>query len=474
MRTYHGLDELRETVVSGGYCIGCGACGAFSRGAISIELTEFGEYQAAIPTNAGYDGPDIREVCPFSDLAVDETALAGALFGVDSSFDSNIGYYRGLYAGHVTTGDFRSQGSSGGVGSWIASQLLDKSMVDHVIHVRPGPVGFEFAISSTVADVLAGAKSRYFPIEMSEVLTEVSNRPGRYAIVGLPCFIKAFRLLSRVEPVIAERIRFTVGLVCGHLKSAKFADFLAWQMGVVPGQLKDIDFRHKRPDRPAPDYAVRVESRCGHSEVTPLRELFGHKWGYGLFKYAACDFCDDVMAETADITIGDAWLPDFDQDPMGTNIIVVRTPEFEHLIQEGRRNAELALTEIDATAVAASQAGGLRHRRMGLAYRLFRKDQAGEWRPPKRIAASNTGPRRYQKLQQTRIALRERSRAVYQRAAARNDFGILIQELVPLMRRHDRLAISFAENISRSWLGGFLRFIPKSIRQRLRRMLGLT
>jgi hypothetical protein len=32
-------------------------------------------------------------------------------------------------------------------------------------------------------------------------------------------------------------------------------------------------------------------------------------------------------------------------------------------------------------------AGGLRHRRAGLAYRLFLKDAAGAWRPPKRVDA---------------------------------------------------------------------------------------
>lgn len=40
--------------------------------------------------------------------------------------------------------------------------------------------------------------------------------------------------------------------------------------------------------------------------------------------YKACDFCDDVFAETADIALGDAWLPEYVQDGNGTNVVVTR------------------------------------------------------------------------------------------------------------------------------------------------------
>ena len=42
----------------------------------------------------------------------------------------------------------------------------------------------------TPEEVLAGAKSRYYPIEMSKVMDFIKNNEGRYAFVGIPCFIK--------------------------------------------------------------------------------------------------------------------------------------------------------------------------------------------------------------------------------------------------------------------------------------------
>ena len=61
---------------------------------------------------------------------------------------------------------------------------------------------------------------------MSGVLEEIRTSPGRYAVVGIPCFIKAVHLARAADPILRERIVYTLGLVCGHMKSARFAESL--------------------------------------------------------------------------------------------------------------------------------------------------------------------------------------------------------------------------------------------------------
>ena len=102
------------------------------------------------------------------------------------------------------------------------------------------------------------------------------------------------------------------GSLTAYLKSKAFAELCAWQCGIRPSELRAIDFRTKLANRPANDYAVTVTGgNNGHaiSSTKPTSELFGSNWGLGFFKYKACDFCDDVVAETADVSLGDAWLP---------------------------------------------------------------------------------------------------------------------------------------------------------------------
>lgn len=199
------------------------------------------------------------------------------------------------------------------MGTWLLYELIRTSRVDYIINVRAeseksstGAPLFSYTVRNTVESIKSGAKSRYYPVELSGVLEEVLNTPGRFAIVGLPCFLKSVRLLQRNNHVLTERIQYCIGLVCGHLKSTRYSQSLAWQVGIEPNDLKSIDFRVKDPAAPANRYGTAFLSDKTN-KVVQTNNLFGTDWSAGAFKYKACDFCDDVFAETADIVIGDAW-----------------------------------------------------------------------------------------------------------------------------------------------------------------------
>jgi coenzyme F420-reducing hydrogenase beta subunit len=276
---------------------------------------------------------------------------------------------------------------------------------------------------------------------MSAVIREMVQVPGRYAVVGLPCFIKAIRLACRESPVLKERITVAIGLVCGHLKSTAFAELMAWQCDVAPSELRSIDFRTKLKGRPASSYAVTVwGNRSGQSvEVSkPTSQLLGSNWGHGLFRYKACDFCDDVVAETADISIGDAWLPEFEVDSDGTNVIVVRSQRLNAVLREANAAKRIHIVPISAERAAASQAGGFRHRRDGLALRLYVADKEGQWRPKKRVAPSisHLSPKA-QKSYLMRYELAETSHVAFRRAKLVKDLNEFKNAMMPLIKRYD-------------------------------------
>lgn len=162
-------------------------------------------------------------MCPFSNDSKNETEIGKDLFeDYGTSFNEYTGYYLQNYAGYVKEDSYRDNGSSGGMGSWIAAQLLEQDKVDAVIHVRESTdiknSLFEYQVSTNKEDLLSGAKSKYYPIELSHVMDYVKNNDGRYAIIGIPCFIKSVRLLSNKNNEIKDRIKYCIGLVCGHLK----------------------------------------------------------------------------------------------------------------------------------------------------------------------------------------------------------------------------------------------------------------
>ena len=443
------ITSLFDTVVSGGYCSGCGGCAAVADSPITMTYDKYGRLQPTQTEAKTEINTNVLEVCPFSDHSINEDQLGHELFASDCNHHDRIGYHLATYAGYVTESGFRDRGSSGGMGSWILNELFNQGLIDRVIHVKQhepddeDPSLFRFTISDSVEEIRQGAKSRYYPVELSGVIDLVRQKPGRYAIVGVPCFIKSIRLLAKQDPLVGDRIHFCLGLVCGHLKTTHFADMFAWQCGIEPGNLHSIDFRKKVPGQDANKYGVEMIGSQDNQKIEVIRsnyELYGYLWGHGFFKYQSCDYCDDVVAETADVTVGDAWLPQYVEDSQGTNVVIIRNPIIAQLIKGGIKSDRLKFDLITADDVAQSQDAGLRHRREGLAYRLHLKDQAGLWRPQKRVKASAKHfNKKLKQIHQMRVTMANQSHIAFLEALQANNFAVFKNIMEPLVKAYNQL-----------------------------------
>jgi coenzyme F420 hydrogenase subunit beta len=444
------IDALFDTVVAGGYCIGCGACAVARPAEIGTAVDRFGRIQVVPLETLSRAHPastiDAQAVCPFSSTAMNEDEIGRRRFTAIPSFTPKIGRWTSCHAGYVTEDDYRECGASGGMGSWLLAELLRRGLVDAVLHVKPtgnpsGDLLFEYQVSRTVDEVRGGAKSRYYPCDFSSVLQHIDQTPGRYALVALPCFSKAARLLAAQNQTIAERLRFVIALVCGHLKSTGYARMYAWQAGVMPEDLRYIDFRHKGPGETARQYFIKVVGDRDGERVETLTDnkaFFGTDWGHGFFKYQACDYCDDILGETADVSIGDAWLPKYVPDPGGTNVIVSRNRGIDDVLASAMAEGRLWLEPLRTEDVIRSQEAGFRHRHDGLAYRLLLKDRRGLWRPPKRIAPGASHlTLQYRLLFRLREIMRDESHRAFLAAVERRDFSVFVRRMRPLLASYD-------------------------------------
>ena len=439
----HVLSSPDADAVGGAatYCVGCGTC-AYLDPAFRIIRNLDGCNQAVLQGDAKNWG-QVRQVCPFAST-INEDDPGQELFGNQEGVKHNpyLGWFLDTYVGYVQANGWRSRGSSGGFVSWIAAAMLQDGMVDAVIHAKDGPDPdhmYTYQISQTVDELKMGAKSKSYPVEMSEVLSYVREHEGRYLFIGIPCFVKAVRLLCREDETLGERIRYCVDLVCGHLKSDFFAKSEAWEAGAPLDRIKRVDFRHKTPGTPVSDYAIQADRTDGQpSVIKRTAELSTTNWGLGYFKYNACDYCDDVLAETADVTFGDAWLPQYVNDGEGCNVVVVRNKDIRELIE--RHRDKLILHDSTPEEIYQSQAGGFRHRRQGLQYRLYVHEQRGEWVPTKRVHPTLDGiSERRQKTYAMRTVLKNQSFVAYRKAAASNDFAEFTAHMKPYERRYQRI-----------------------------------
>lgn len=439
-------DNVLKNVIDNDYCSGCGLCAALDK-RYTMEYDENGCIKANYQKSDSAMFP-VEKVCPFSNQSKNETELGEIIFGGTEKiqYDTHVGFFLNTFVGNVKDDTYRLNGSSGGIGSWVTDKLLLSKKIDGVIHVKENTDGsngsmYSYQVSYSIEETRQGAKTKYYPIELSEVVRKIRGDGKSYAVVGVPCFIKAIRSACIQDPILSNQIRYTIGLVCGHLKSRLFSEAIGWECGIEPDNLEKVDFRKKLEGRKASDYGVEVFGTVNgqsESKIVPTRSLSTTNWGLSYFKYNSCDYCDDVLAELADITIGDAWLPEFEQDSKGTNIIVIRNKEIMDLFEENE--SEVQLKEVSKEDIIKSQAGGFRHRREGLEYRLFLKEEANEWVPQKRVKPSDKNiTEKRKKIYYYRNILTKESFEGIKKARLLNDFSEFNRHMEPFVKEYSRL-----------------------------------
>jgi len=378
-------------VVDHDLCIGCGLCAALCpQDILTMHWNRYGEYNPVEVTPCTTECGLCLKVCPFADSEESEDTIGGRLYGAvpEIQHRSETGYYLASYVGYSER--HRPTSASGGMATWLLEALLTEGVVDHVICVTPtGDPDklFAFQVFDTPEDVRTGAGSAYYPVEMSAVIRQVLEVPGRYAVTGLPCFLKAIRLAQQRNKKLRERIVVTVGLVCGQLKSKHFTDYVAALVG-VQGDVTGVRYRGKSPDQPASNYYYTFTTADGEEHKIFWNEGIAEAWTNRWFTPKACSYCDDVFAECADVTCMDAWLPEYSQDSQGMSLVLVRSLLVQELVERVRR---VHLNLIPIEKVMQSQAAVIAIKRQSLAYRLYLNKRRGNKYPIKRVRSDKTG-----------------------------------------------------------------------------------
>lgn len=432
-----------ENVVDGGFCVGCGAC-AFSAGT-GMNINKYGEYIPDIDELNEKDQKTLEKaefVCPSLNPSYNEDVLATKFLANENSNKSEyIGYYENVYGGFVKEADYRSRGTSGGFGTWIGAALFQKGMIDGVIHVKENKRKnsldpfFKYGISTTLDEIQNGARTKYHVIELSEILNLIKEKPGKYLLIGVPCMIKAVRRVQLTDQFVKDSIKYTLSLVCGHLKSINWTLSLAWGKGIEPKDATKFKYRTKGEGISARAYVFTA-----YSDTQEIAEdsakIIGGKFNQGALMLEACNYCDDVVGETADITVGDAWLPQFEIDAQGTNMLIVRNQEINQLLKQSIKEDRVNLVNLTENDAKYAQAGGFRQRREGLSYRLSKMDKQNKLRPEKRVLANSHVLSELRKIIYTmREGVTSVSRESFVKALEKNDYSIYNKRLKVYLKK---------------------------------------
>jgi coenzyme F420-reducing hydrogenase beta subunit len=412
------IPKVITEVVNQDLCTGCGLCVyKCPSGALKMNWNDYGFLIPEVVNDCNDNG-DCLTVCPFNpnpDKEVKtENEIADKFLTDKISHHPKIGKYKGIYAGY--SNEHRLTSSSGGMATYVSSELLEQGYVNHIISVKesqkPGQ-HYEYAVSSSKEELLASSKTRYFPVTLGSVMKEISHLNGKVAIVGVACFIKAVRLAQLKEPFLKEKIPFLIGIICGGLKSRFFTEYLAGKSG-ADNHFQSPQYRIKNVESSAGDYSFGCHDLATNSNKTIRMKIVGDMWGTGLFKANACDFCEDVTTELADISMGDAWIKPYHLDGKGTNLIITRSLFADDLIQQGIQQGKLNLEQLSIERLLFSQKGSFNHRHTGLSYRLKVAKKNNLKIPPKRFGNEKV-PFDFKLVQHLRMKTRKKSLEIWKK-----------------------------------------------------------
>ncbi|MFA6433609.1 MAG: Coenzyme F420 hydrogenase/dehydrogenase, beta subunit C-terminal domain [Elusimicrobiales bacterium] len=368
-------------IIKNELCSGCGVCaGVCPIAAIEMNFNAAGEYNPDVNdacTNCGL----CLKVCPFFDPNPNEDEISDRQFKniPDINYNKQTGYYLDCFAGFAP--EYREISASGGLLSFTLQRLFGTGAITKAVCVIPNADPqklFKFTVINSASELAAAAGSVYYPVEMSEIVREITKTPGNYAVVGLPCFIKAIRNATIINSTIKDRVKFCLGLTCGQLKSKYYTRYLACKAGLNE-ELKSVKFRGKDLDRPVCIIHEFVPN-SGRTVRVYWSDIIAKVFTGRMFALRACSFCDDIFAECADAVFMDAWHPKYSENPEGTSFVINRSLLLNEIL-----SSSITVQSVDIENVILSQSGVINIKRSHLAYRLYLARKAGQPVPNTRI-----------------------------------------------------------------------------------------
>jgi coenzyme F420 hydrogenase subunit beta len=228
----------------------------------------------------------------------------------------------------------------------LESGEIDGAVVTKLKYDGKKIVTYPF-IARNRKEILSASGSHYLPVDFSKVIKKICQNEGEYAIVALPCVISNLVKAKKNLPSLGNRIRYLLGLFCSQNFNYSVLDFIKNKINLSDEcEIKYFNFRSEWPD-----FVISLKTSEREYKLHP-NFLFTLK----MYTMGKCLICGDSLAELADISFGDAWLPKIKKmDRLGTNICVSRTAKGEKLLASAKKDGLIRLDEISPVEVLDSQ-----------------------------------------------------------------------------------------------------------------------
>lgn len=298
-------------IVKIGMCTGCGACTNVCN-------------NIKIDNKDNYNVPVIGDKCIKCGKCLKVCTAKNYISRIKKNI-ININKKNLCYITYSTEYKLRYNCASGGTVSTIIIYLLENKFIDEAICIKQSennPLKSNIVLIKNKLDMFLCHGSIYSPVSICDSLNKLLISSKKYAIVGKPCDIEAISNLQKND-ILFKNIIFKISLMCAGTPSRNGTKQLISYMGEDRSNIKNIKYRGNGwPGK------ISIENKSGH--IKTINYIDG--WNNILSKEcinARCKYCDDPFGSFSDITVGDAWDPEYlkRNEEGGFNCIICNTIE---------------------------------------------------------------------------------------------------------------------------------------------------
>jgi len=330
-------------------CSGCGMCSYICpQHAIEIKLIDGGYYPVIDKHLCNGCGKCVK-VCP--GLYRDWDNLNKSVFGGIPE-DIYIGNYCNIFYGYATNTEIRYSSSSGGMVTGLLVYMLKQKFIDGAIVTKfifeDNTIRAKAFIATTEKEVLDSRGSKYCPVDFHNALNEIRHFTGKLAVVCLPCHAISLRKAMLIDKNLSSKIEYIFSLFCGRTPLHFALDtFLKEQK--VNGHITDLYIRGNG----WPGKTVVWTDRNDKMIVAYLK-VWRSFLGKDIFLPLSCYCCYDFLGEFADISFGDAWIPQCKNDNTGSSVFIIRTSKADDVIKKAKEDNIITMRPLSTNVLKTS------------------------------------------------------------------------------------------------------------------------
>jgi coenzyme F420 hydrogenase subunit beta len=340
-----------QDIVDWNLCVGCGACAALCKNAGAVELVDIGTTGIRPQFNREVCGEcrECLQVCPGNGVNAHDVRDSGIEASIQNLL---IGSHHGVYEGHAADPHIRYYGSSGGMLTALASYCLEKEGMKYVVHTGMDPDTpwkNRTVTSSTRAELISRAGSRYCTSSPCEWLARIENGEGPCVFIGKPCDVAALTMARKIRPELDAKVGLVLSFFCAGTPCSDAVVALATELGASPDTIQSLHFRGQgwpgtfrvqSSEREEPYTKTYIDTWKTLSRRRPFR----------------CHICPDGMGQLSDIVSGDAWnrYTGVGENP-GLSHVIMRTAHGKELLERAVKAGYVYLEEVQAEDVVEAQ-----------------------------------------------------------------------------------------------------------------------